>query len=131
MKRRTERMNDLLREQIDQLLRREAKDPRLDAMWSITDVEVTGDLRHAKVFVSVLGDDAEADRTLQGMNAARGFLRRELSQRLNTMHHIPEISFWRDSSIERGLRLSAIMDDLARERGDRPEQPAATPTDGG
>ena len=64
MKRRTERVNDLLRQELDSLLRREAKDPRLDSIWSITDVEVSRDLRHAKVFVSVLGTDDEAENTL-------------------------------------------------------------------
>ncbi len=117
--RRTERVNDLLRQELDSLLRREAKDPRLQTMWSITDVEVTRDLRHAKVFVSVLGSDEEAESTLAGMNAARNYLRRELSQRLNTMHHVPEITFRRDTSIERGVRLGALLDELARERETR------------
>ena len=116
MTRRTERVNDLLREQLDQLLRREAKDPRLATMWSITDVEVTRDLRHAQVYVSVLGSEEEARSTMAGLDAARGFLRRELSQRLNSMHHIPEIAFKRDTSIERGMHLSGVLDELARER---------------
>lgn len=125
MKRRTERVNDLLRQELDSLLRREAKDPRLDSIWSITDVEVSGDLRHAKVFVSVLGTDEEAETTLAGMNAARNYLRRELSHRLNTMHHVPEIQFRRDTSIERGVRMGAMLDELARERETR------DPNDGG
>ena len=117
--RRTERVNDLLRQELDSLLRREAKDPRLQSMWSITDVEVTRDLRHAKVFVSVLGSEEEAESTLAGMTAARSYLRRELSHRLNSMHHIPEITFRRDTSIERGARMSAVLDELARERNER------------
>ena len=125
MKRRTERVNDLLRQELDSLLRREAKDPRLDSIWSIPDVEVSGDLRHAKVFVSVLGTDEEAETTLAGMNAARNYLRRELSHRLNTMHHVPEINFRRDTSIERGVRMGAMLDELARERETR------DPNDGG
>src|SRR5215212_1698066 len=74
MKRRTERVNDLLREELDTLLRREAKDPRLGTIWSITDVEVTRDLRHAKVFVSVLGTEEEGESTLEGMNAGAAFI---------------------------------------------------------
>jgi ribosome-binding factor A len=131
MNRRTERVNDLLREQLDYLLRREAKDPRLDTLWSITDVEVTRDLRHAKVFVSVLGTEEEAAGTMAALNAARGYLRRELGHRLNTMHHIPEIAFKRDTSIERGVRLGAMLDELAREResrgGPAPAPEAGTP----
>lgn len=119
MNRRTERVNDLLKIELDALLRREAKDPRLDTMWSITDVEVSRDLRHAKVHVSVLGTDEEAESTLAGMTAARSYLRRELSRRLNTMHHVPEIEFKRDTSIERGVRMGALLDELARERASR------------
>jgi ribosome-binding factor A len=119
MNRRTERVNDLLREQLDYLLRREAKDPRLGSMWSITAVEATRDLRHAKVWVSILGTEDEAKETMAGLNAARSFLRRELSRRLNTMHHIPEIEFSRDTSIERGAHLSELLDGLARERAER------------
>ncbi len=114
--RRTERVNDLLRQELDTLLRRTAKDPRLETIWSITDVEVTRDLRHAKVFVSILGSDEEGESTVAGMNTARNFLRRELSHRLNTMHHIPDITFHRDTSIERGVRMGAFLDELARER---------------
>jgi len=119
MNRRTERVNDLLRQELDSLLRHQAKDPRLDSLWSITDVEVSRDLRHAKVFVSVLGTDEEAESTLTGMNAARNYLRRELSRRLNTMHHVPEIAFKRDTSIERGVRMGAMLDEIARERETR------------
>lgn len=123
MKRRTERVNDLLREELDALMRREAKDPRLGSIWSITDVEVSRDLRHAKVFVSVLGTEDEAESTLEGMNAARSYLRRELSHRLNTMHHVPEIAFRRDRSIERGAEMSTKLDALAREREAREAEP--------
>jgi ribosome-binding factor A len=119
MNRRSERVNDLLRQELDQLLRREAKDPRLGTIWSITDVEVTRDLRHAKVHVSVLGTEEEAEGTLAGMTAARNYLRRELSHKLNTMHHVPELHFQRDTSIERGVRMGAMLDELAREREQR------------
>jgi ribosome-binding factor A len=122
MNRRTERVNEVLREELDSLLRREAKDPRLNTLWSITEVEVTRDLRHAKVFVSVLADEAEAQDTMVALKAARGFLRRELGHRLNFMHHIPEFQFERDTSIERGARLGALLDDLARERGERSDE---------
>jgi ribosome-binding factor A len=132
MKRRTERVNDLVREQLDQLLRREAKDPRLGTLWSITEVDVTRDLRHARVYVSILGSEEEAESTMAALHSARGFLRRELSQRLNTLHHVPEIAFKRDNSIERGVRLGAMLDELAREREERGEDepPAGTVEEG-
>ena len=70
--RRTERVNELLREQLDVLLRREAKDPRLQTLWSITGVEVSNDLRHANVYVSILSSEEEAQATMAGLNSARG-----------------------------------------------------------
>ncbi len=114
--RRTDRVAEAIRTEVATFLNEGAKDPRLVGLVTVTCVEVTRDLRHAKVFVSVLGTEEEAESTLQGMNAARSYLRRELSHRLNTMHHVPEIAFKRDRSIERGAQMSPVLDELARER---------------
>ncbi|MFN8555853.1 MAG: 30S ribosome-binding factor RbfA [Dehalococcoidia bacterium] len=116
MSRRVERLNDLLREEISDILRREARDPRLDAMVSITEVEISNDLRHAKVFVSVLGSDEERTGVMRALSAARPFLQRQLRQRLPDLRLIPELAFKGDDSIERGARLTRILDDIAHER---------------
>ena len=76
MKRRTLRINDLLRDELSQLLRQEIKDPRVAGLVTITEVETSRDLRHAKVFVSVLGSDEQRQSTLKGLVAAAGFLQR-------------------------------------------------------
>jgi ribosome-binding factor A len=120
MSRRTLRVNDLLREQISDILRREARDPRLEAMWSITEVDTSQDLRHAKVYVSVLGSDDEREGVMRALDAARPFLHRQLRQRLPDLRLIPELSFRRDISIERGAHLTQILNELARERGEGP-----------
>jgi ribosome-binding factor A len=108
MSRRTERVNQLLREEISELLR-QAKDPRLDSFVTVTEVVISPDLRHAKVFVSILGDEKEQERVLAGLEAASGFLRRQLAPRL-TMRFIPELAFVRDDSIERGSHLLQLID---------------------
>ncbi len=120
MSRRTRRINDLLREEISEILRREARDPRLETMVSITEVETSEDLRHAKVHVSVLGSEEERVAAMKALDAARPFLHRQLRERLPDLRLIPELAFRRDDSIERGSRLTRMLDQLARERGEPP-----------
>ena len=115
---RMRRVDEAVREVLSDAIATEIKDPRVGFV-TVTAVDTAPDLRHAKVFVSVLGSEEEAESTLAGMTAARSYLRRELSHRLNSMHHIPEINFRRDTSIERGARMSAVLDELARERNER------------
>ena len=113
MSRRTERINQLLREEISELLR-QAKDPRLDSFVTVTEVCISPDLRHAKIFVSILGDEKEQERVLTGLAAASGFLRRQLAPRL-TMRFVPELAFLRDDSIERGSHLLQLIDQVESE----------------
>jgi ribosome-binding factor A len=114
MTRRTERVNDLLREEISALLRRGLKDPRIGGLVSITEVDVSPDLRSAKVFVSVLGSEEERSDTLAALGAAAHYLQRELRKRL-TMRRTPELAFLPDDSLERGAHILDLLDQ-ARER---------------
>jgi ribosome-binding factor A len=109
MTRRTERINDLLREEISDLLLREMKDPRIGGLVTITEVDVSPDLRHAKVFVSVLGTDEERTGTFRALRAAAHFLQRELRKRL-TIRRTPELLFLPDESMERGARILSLLD---------------------
>lgn len=122
MTRRTERINGLLREEISDLLRREIKDPRLSELVTVTDVEVSPDLRHARVFVSVLGSSAEWDETFRALTSASHFLRKELGKRL-TIKRTPELDFRRDDSLERGAHLA----DLLRQVRETQNAPAQLP----
>src|SRR5437868_5152562 len=111
MSRRTERVNELLREEISDILRREMRDPRLDTMVSITEVETSQDMRHAKVHVSVLGTAEEFDGVMKALDSARPFLHRHLRKRLPDLRLIPELDFRRDTSIARGAALTALLND--------------------
>jgi ribosome-binding factor A len=108
MTQRLQRINDLLRDELSGLIRLELKDPRLDAMITVTEVETTADLRHARVFVSVYGSDEERELAMQGLEKAAPFLRRELSSRVR-LRHIPELIFKYDDRIEEGARMLDLL----------------------
>jgi ribosome-binding factor A len=117
MTRRTERINDLLQEEISELLRRQIKDPRLDALViTVTEVDVSPDLRQAKVFVSVMGSEEEQSEAFRALHNASAFLRRELHKRLR-LRRTPELAFRRDDSLERAARIDALLRQAAEERG--------------
>ena len=109
--RRQQRINQLLRDEIDRLLRHEADDPVLASMISITDVEVTQDLQKAKVYVSFLDDSAEKE-IMQRLRKAARYFRREIAERLN-LRHTPELEFVYDPSIARGARVLALLREVA------------------
>lgn len=112
MSRRTDRVNELMRSEISELLLREVKDPRLSqGLVSITEVEVSPDLRRATVYVSHLGTDEERRDALTGLEKASPFLHRELSRRLD-MRHVPDLLFRFDPSIERGARLASLIHEV-------------------
>jgi ribosome-binding factor A len=111
MTRRIERVNSLIRQEISDLLHRQVKDPRLGNFIAITEVSTSADLKYAKIFVSHIGSQ-EKQETLQALNSASGFLRRELAQRLK-LRNIPELSFQWDDSMERGDRLLKLIDGIA------------------
>ncbi len=121
MTRRVDRVNANLRQQVSEILANEVKDPRIDGMISVVDVETTGDLRRAKVFVSVYGSD-DARKVLKALKSASGFVGRRLSNRL-AMRTVPQIQFRLDDSIERGSELSAK---ILQASGDLPSNESAT-----
>jgi ribosome-binding factor A len=116
MSQRTDRVDELLRQEIGAILAREVADPRI-GFATVTDVETTRDLSHAKVWVSVIGDTAERRETLAALERAMGFVRRELGVRLH-LRRIPALHVQLDASMEHGTRVLQILDEL--ERGDAP-----------
>ena len=110
---RERRVGELLKEEISKIIRREVKDPRIGFV-SITDVEVSGDLRHAKVFVSVYGDEQEKEDTMAGLKKATGFIRKLVGDRITT-YHTPEIIFRYDDSIEHGVYISNLIKEVRKE----------------
>ena len=122
MSRRTDRVNEQLREEISTLLARQIKDPRLNAVISITRVVTSGDLRSATVFISVMGKQENRQAALDGIRSAASFLRRELRNRIN-MRHTPFMTYQLDDSLEEADQVLRLMDQI------RPDDPVSeTPT---
>ncbi|HWI66099.1 MAG TPA: 30S ribosome-binding factor RbfA [Symbiobacteriaceae bacterium] len=114
---RAARLGDQIREELSTLIRTEMKDPRIGFV-SIVKVDVAGDLRHAKVYVSVLGDEKQKKDSLKGLTSAAGFLRNELGQRLQ-MRYTPELHIVLDESIEHGTRIAQLLVQVQKEQGQR------------
>lgn len=107
---RQEKLGELIAAELSDLLRTRVKDPRV-GFASITHVEVSGDLRHAKVFVSVMGELSEQEETIKALKHAAGFLRHELAERI-TIRYMPELVFKLDTSIEQGSRILEMIRQL-------------------
>jgi len=117
---RIERVNNLIRQEISELLKHQVKDPRLGGFVAIPEVSTSPDLRQARVFVSCMGDKEEKREVLSVLTAASGFFRNELAKRLR-LRHIPELSFQWDDSIERGAHLLELINKVSGE-GDIPDR---------
>ena len=109
------RVNESVREVISEALG-ELKDPRIGFV-TVTGVETSPDLRHAKVFVSVLGSEKKRDKSLQGLEAAHGILQAKLAQELR-MKRTPQLAFEYDPTVERGVRMTQLIDELAPDAAD-------------
>lgn len=116
---RQERVGQLLREEISRIIERQLKDPRIGGMITVTEVEVTPDLRHARVFISVLGSDDEARASFETLERAAGFIRSELAKQHLRLRYLPELEFRRDESLARGARIFELLEQVKRES--RPE----------
>ena len=114
MSRRVDRINGLLREEISRLLLRELKDPRLSGLLTITQVRTSSDLRNAKVYLSVLGNDEANTTALQGIQSAATFLRKQLRERLR-LKYVPFLTFEIDDSMETSDHIFRLMDQARQE----------------
>ena len=124
-------MGELLREELDDIIRREVKDPRV-GFFSITNVEVPPDLRSAQVYISVLGSDEERDGTLAALRSASKFVRHHLKPRLR-MRQIPELEFRDDRSMEYAQHISETLREIRVQdeafRRDHPDSGAESSRD--
>ena len=106
---RSARIADQIQRELAELIRVELRDPRVNFV-TLTGVELSRDKSHAKVFFTVMGGEAQQEETLEGLQRAAGFLRSALAQRLTT-RTVPQLAFAYDESIERGVRLSRLIDE--------------------
>ncbi len=104
---RIEKLQELIKQEMSKMLLTDLKDPRIGFV-TVTDVEMTGDLREAKIYVSVMGDSEKVKSSLEGLNSALGFIRREIGQRIR-LRFTPEISFALDTSLDYGDHIQKLL----------------------
>jgi ribosome-binding factor A len=127
--RRVERVAALIRREVSELLMSGIKDERIHSgMASVTHVEVAGDLQHCRIFVSVLGSEADRARVLEGLKAAAPFVKGELGRRLR-LRRTPEVAFQLDRGLERGTGVLELLGRLEEERQERGEIPLGSGDD--
>ena len=112
---RREKLRELIKEEVSNIFQREMKDPRIGFV-TVTDVEVSSDLSHVKIYVSVFGDEPSREETMRGLESATGFVRSELGRRIR-LRHTPEVVFKFDRSIERGARVLELLDKVKKGEG--------------
>ncbi|CAG9607405.1 30S ribosome-binding factor RbfA [Pseudoneobacillus rhizosphaerae] len=120
---RANRVGEQMKKELSDIIGRKIKDPRIGFV-TVTDVQVSGDLQQAKVYISVLGDEEQRENTLKGLAKAKGFIRTEVGQRIR-LRKTPEIIFEWDESMEYGNRINTILHQLQNDndvRGNQEEE---------
>lgn len=118
--RRVARVAELIKREVSQMLMTDIKDDRVGTgMVSVTDVDVSGDLQHAKIFVSIYGTEAAKAETMAGLKSATGFVRSELGARIR-LRRTPEVVFLEDRSLERGDKVLNLINQLSEQRRSSP-----------
>lgn len=116
---RSHRVAEQMKKEIAAIIEHQVKDPRIGFI-TITNVEVSNDLRHAKIYFSSLGNNEEQKKSLEGLDKAKGFIRKEIAQRIN-LRYAPEILFRIDTSIEHGVKISKILSKIKSEEREKEE----------
>jgi ribosome-binding factor A len=110
---RAERLAVLFKEELGSIMQRDLKDPRI-GFASITNVRISRDISHAKIYVSVLGDKKQQQETMEGLESAKGYIRSELGKRIR-LRYIPEIHFIPDNSIEEGAKVLSLINQIQKD----------------
>ena len=108
---RSDRVAAAIREEVANFLAEGVKDPRVTALVTVTGVEMTRDLRHAKVFVSIMGEDSQRSSTIEGLTSVQGFLRSRLARSLS-LRVAPEVQFVMDESVARAARIETLLNQI-------------------
>lgn len=111
------RINGEVLKELSNIIRSEIKDPRINQMTSVVSVEVAPDLKTCKAYISVLGDEQSQKDTITGLKSAEGYIRRELARTVN-LRNTPEIKFILDQSIEYGINMSKLIDEVTQKDSD-------------
>lgn len=105
------RVNDEIKKELSEIIRSELKDPRVSLIATVLKVDTTNDLKFCKAYISVLGDDGQKEEVIKVLKGAAGFIRTQIAHRIN-LRNTPEFKFILDDSLEEGMRISKIIDDI-------------------
>lgn len=113
------RLNSLLKEVISEVIREDVRNPHVSQLITVTRVDITKDLHHAKVYISVIGTDSEKTETIKALNIAAGFIAVNSSKKV-TLRYFPELSFKLDDSVDKHMRIEELLSEVSEERAQRP-----------
>jgi ribosome-binding factor A len=125
---RTDRLNSLLKQVISEVIKREVRNPHISELVTVTRVQITKDLHHAKVYVSVIGSEQEKKETLEALTSAAGFIAVQSSHQV-VMRYFPELSFKLDDSVDKHMRIEELLGKIGEERASRSPPPATSEED--
>ena len=115
------RINGEVQKELSNIIRGEIKDPRINPLTSVVAVEVAPDLKTCKAYISVLGDEKSQQDTIKGLKSAEGYIRTMLAKHIN-LRNTPQITFILDQSIEYGVKMSKMIDDVTKDIADKTEE---------
>lgn len=118
VKNRIARLNSLLKEVISEVIRKDVRNPHVNRFVTVTNVEITNDLQHAKVYISIIGSDAEKQETIQALQSAAGFIA-ILSSKKVVMRFFPALTFKLDTTVEQQMRIDALLNKIKEEENAR------------
>lgn len=116
---RIDKLQELIKQEVSNMILRDLKDPRI-GFATVTRVEVSGDIRHARIFVSVMGNDQQKVQTLEGLKSSLGFIRSELGKRIR-LRYTPEITLHLDTSLDHSVKIQELLDKVKKEEDSRNE----------
>src|SRR6185295_17509680 len=119
MSKRTEQVGDAIQRILSELIQYELKDPRV-GFATVVGVDVSGDLQHARVRISVMGDETQRRETMEGLERAKGFLRRHIAQELRHLRMVPDLQIVLDTSLDYSLHIDDVLRQVAHERAENP-----------
>ena len=120
MIKRTDRLNSLIKEVISEVIRKDVKNPHVNELLTVTHVEITKDLHHAKVYVSVIGTEQQKNETIAALQSAAGFIAVNCSKKM-TIRYFPALTFILDESVDKQMRIEMLLHQISAEKEARPE----------
>lgn len=117
---RTDRLNSNLKEVISEVIRRDVRNPHVNELVTVTRVQISKDLHYAKVYISVIGTDAQKTETIDALKSAAGFIAVQASQKV-VMRYFPELNFKLDDSVDKHMRIEELLQEISKERKTRPQ----------